>query len=121
MASRYELNDDQFDKIKHILPGKDGDPGRSSSDNKLFINAVLWILRTGAPWRDLPERYGNWRSVHKRFKRWADSGVWKQIFDLLIKDKDNEYLMIDSTVIKAHHRSASFKKKTNLLDDPKAD
>lgn len=112
MSSRYELTSKQFDKIQHLLPGKKTDPGRTAQNNHQFINAVIFVLRSGIPWADLPPRYGNANTVHRRFVRWAKSGVWKRIFIELSKDKDNEYLMIDSTVVKAHHRAATYKKKS---------
>ena len=76
MVKRYELSEVQWLRIKDLLPGKPGDPGRSGSDNRLFINGVLWVLRSGAHWHDLPERYGKWKSVHARFSRWAKACVW---------------------------------------------
>jgi len=99
MVSRYELTDDQWIKIENLLPGKKEDPGRTAENNRTFVNAVLWILRSGARWSDLPERYGKYKSVHKRFSRWAQRGIWEKIFGFLTKDKDNEYLMIDSTLV----------------------
>ena len=75
MVKRYELTDAQWVRIEGLLLGKPGDPGCSGSDNRLFVNAVLWVLRSGAHWRDLPARYGKWKSVHKRFTRWAKAGV----------------------------------------------
>ena len=87
MVGRYELSDAQWDRIKDLLPGKVGDPGRSGKDNRLFVNGVLWVLRSGAPWPDLPERYGKWKSVHTRFSRWAKKGVWEHVFKLLTADR----------------------------------
>ena len=75
MVKRYELTDAQWQRIAALLPGKASDPGRTAADNRLFVNGVLWVLRSGAHWRDLPERYGKWKTVHKRFTRWAKSGV----------------------------------------------
>src|SRR3974390_3777944 len=75
MAKRYELNDQQWARIADMLPGKNSDPGRTAKDNRLFVNGVLWILRSGAQWDELPERYGKWKSVHKRFTRWAKNGL----------------------------------------------
>lgn len=109
MAKRYELNDRQWAIIERLLPGKAGDRGRTGADNRLFIDGVLWILRSGARWQDLPERYGKWKTVHKRFTRWAKSGIWEKVFALLIKDRDNAYLMIDSTLVKAHQQAATGK------------
>jgi putative transposase len=74
MAKRYELSDAQWRRIGDVLPGKKSDPGRTGSDNRLFLNGVLWVLRSGAHWQDLPERYGKWKTLHKRFGRWADAG-----------------------------------------------
>ncbi|MGZ9724484.1 IS5 family transposase [Rhizobium miluonense] len=108
-VGRYELSDAQWLKIVSLLPGKIGDPGRSGSDNRLFINGCLWVLRSGAHWRDLPERYGKWKTVHKRFSRWCHAGVWERVFDALTADRNNQYLMIDSTIIRAHQQAASGK------------
>jgi len=107
--SRYELTDPQWSRLRDLLPGKAGDPGRSGSDNRLFVNAVLWVLRSGARWSDLPERYGKYKSVHKRFTRWAAAGVWDKVFAILIKDKGNEYLLIDSTIVRAHQQAVTGK------------
>lgn len=120
--ARYELSTDQWNKIESLLPGKIGDRGRTALDNRNFVNAVLWILRSGARWSDMPEeRYGKYKSVHKRFSRWAEKGVWEKIFKHLIKDRDNEYLMLDSTLVKAHQQSATFKKKIRLWGVPEED
>ena len=121
MIKRYELSDEQWEKIKESLPGKLSDPGRTAKDNRNFINGVLWVLRSGARWSDLPERYGSYKSVHKRFSRWANKGVWERLFQMLIHDKDNEYLMIDSTIIKAHQQAATYKKKTRRWGVPEED
>jgi putative transposase len=108
-VSRYELSDGQWDRIGSLLPGKTTDPGRTGGDNRLFVNGVLWVLRSGAHWRDLPERYGKWKTLHKRFTRWAKAGVWEQVFASLIKDRDNQYLMLDSTLVRAHQQAATGK------------
>ena len=73
-VKRYELSQAQWDRIAPLLPGKASDPGRTAVDNRLFVNGVLWVLRSGAHWQHLPERYGKWKSVHKRFTRWAKAG-----------------------------------------------
>lgn len=108
---RHELTDSQFDKIKCFLPGRKESSGVTAKDNRLFVNAVIWIFKTGAPWRDLPERFGNWSSVHKRFTRWAKSGVFDQAFRLLSEDADMEFLLMDGTIIKAHQHASGAKKK----------
>src|SRR3569623_1211226 len=107
---RYELTHDHWERIEPVLPGKVGDPGRTAGDNRLFVNAVLWVLRSGARWSDLPERYGKYKSIHKRFTRWAAAGVWERVFQTLTKDRDNEYLMIDSSIVRAHAQAATGKK-----------
>jgi transposase len=108
MLRRHEISDMQWKEIKDHLPGKEGDPGATAKDNRLFINAIFWIAKTGAPWRDLPERFGLWNSVFQRFNRWCQSGVFTKIMDLL-KDPDVEILMMDSTVIRAHQHAAGAK------------
>ena len=123
MAKRYELSDRQWERIRDLLPGKAGDPGRTGSDNRLFVNGVLWVLRSGAHWHDLPPRYGKWKSVHKRFTRWAKAGVWERIFAALTADRDNDYLMLDSTLVRAHQQAATGKggTGTRLWGAPEAD
>ncbi|NHO33937.1 IS5 family transposase [Acetobacter fallax] len=106
---RYELNTAQWEKIALLLPGKATDPGRSGSDNRLFVNGCLWVLRSGAHWCDLPERYGKWKTVHRRFSRWCHAGVWERVFDALTADQDNQYLMIDSTIVRTHQQAATGK------------
>jgi transposase len=102
---RHEITDEQWEKIAELLPGKAGDPGRTAEDNRLFVNAVLWVAKTGAPWRDIPERFGPWNSVFQRFNRWCKRGVWGRLLDAW-KDPDLECLMLDSTVIRAHQHAA---------------
>ena len=87
---RVWLRDDQFERIAALLPGKASDPGRTAADNRLFVEAVLWIARTGSPWRDLPPSFGLWNSVYQRFARWSRSGVWHRAFAQLALDADFE-------------------------------
>jgi len=108
---RYALRDDQWDRIKDQLPGCEGYVGVTTRDNRLFVEAVLYRYRAGLPWRDLPDRFGAWKQVHTRFTRWAKAGVWKRIFQQLAADADNEYAMIDSTIVRAHQHSAGAQKK----------
>ena len=110
MLHRHAISDDNFERIKELLPGRVGQPGVTAKDNRLFIDAVLWIAKTGAPWRDLPERFGNWNSVWRRFDRWARTGVWGKVFEAL-QDPDLEWLILDSTIIRAHPHAAGAKKK----------
>jgi transposase len=109
---RYALRDDQWSRIEHLLPGRAGCVGVTAADNRLFVEAVLFRYRAGIPWRDLPERFGDWKNVHRRFSRWAKTGAWKRVFELLAEEADNEYAMIDSTIVRAHQHSAGAQKKT---------
>jgi transposase len=108
---RYELSEVQWEKIKDFLPGRVESVGRTALDNRVFVNGVLWVLRSGAHWHDLPERYGKYKSLHKRFSRWAASGVWEKVFQELLRDRKNQYLMIDSTIVRAHQQAATGRKK----------
>ena len=111
MARRYALRDDQWERIKGFLPGREGHVGGTASDNRLFVDAVLYRYRAGVPWRDLPERFGDWKNTHRRWSRWAETGVWEKIFKHLTDDADNEYAMIASTIVRAHQHSAGAQKK----------
>ena len=111
---RYELRDDQWGRIQGLLPGRSGSVGRPATNNRLFVEAVLYRYRAGIPWRDLPERFGDFRVVHMRFSRWARRGVWKKLFQHLAAEADNEYAMIDSTIVRAHQHSAGALKKGAL-------
>lgn len=112
---RHEIAQEAWERIEGLLPGKAGDPGVTAADNRLFINAVSWIAKTGAPWRDLPRRFGPWNSVFQRFNRWSKKGVWQKVAEALADDPDLEWLMIDSTVVRAHQHAAGKKgdKKAN--------
>ena len=108
---RHEISDEGWERIKGMLPGKEGDVGQSGKDNRQFINSVLWISKTGAPWRDLPSRFGNWNSVYQRFNRWSKNGVWENIAQELKGIEEAQTIMIDSTIIRAHQHAAGAKKK----------
>ena len=109
MTRRYALRDDQWERIKDLLPGRAGQPGAQARDNRLFVDAVLYRYRAGIPWRDLPARFGDFRVVHLRHSRWSQSGVWQRVFEALAQEADNEYAMIDSTIVRAHQHSAGAK------------
>jgi transposase len=111
MNRRYALRDDQWERIKDLLPGRAASVGVTAKDNRLFVEAVLYRYRAGIPWRDLPERFGHFRHIHTRFSRWAKSGVWEKVFAHLANQADNEYAMIDSTIVRAHQHSAGALKK----------
>jgi transposase len=119
---RHEIPDEHWERIKDLLPGQVGDPGVTAKDNRLFVNAVLWMAKTGAPWRDLPERFGPWGSVWKRFDRWGAKGVWKRVFEAL-QEPDLEWMILDSTVVRAHQHAAGKKggKPVRPWAVPKAD
>jgi len=106
---RTILNEQQWDRIAPQLPGKEGDPGATAHDNRLFVEAVLWIARTGAPWRDLPKEFGKWFTVYTRFWRWAQKGVWERVFLTLSDDPDFEYVLIDATHIRVHQHGTGAK------------
>jgi transposase len=110
MHHRHAISDIDWERIKDLLPGRPGQSGWLGVDNRRFINALLWIAKTGAPWRDLPERFGNWNSVWRRFDRWARKGTLKMVFEAL-QDPDLEWLILDSTVIRAHPCAAGAPKK----------
>jgi len=103
---RLMLSDRQWERI---VPGKAGDPGRSGRDNRLFVEAVLWIARTGSPWRDLPEGFGKWFTAYTRFWRWAQKGVWERVFKALSDDPDFEYVLIDGTLVRVHQHGTGAK------------
>lgn len=109
---RRLLRDDPWDRLKDLLPGKAGDPGATAKDNRRFLEAVLWILRTGAPWRDLPAELGHWHTTYTRFARWRTSGRWAQILTVVSQDPDWEEVFIDSTAIRAHRHAAGAQKNT---------
>lgn len=106
MGRRYALRDDPWERLKDLLPGREDMVGAPAQDNRLFVEAVLYRYRTGVPWRELPERVGDWKNIHRRHRRWAENGVWEKVFKRLAQDADNEYAMIDSTIVRAHHHSA---------------
>ena len=109
MSHRYEIADADWDRLKHLLPGQPGQHGGVARDNRRFINAVLWVARTGAAWADLPERLGNWNSQWRRFDRWAKAGRFAALAAAL-RDPDLDVLILDSTVVRAHPCAAGAKK-----------
>jgi transposase len=106
---RFVLTDAQWAKMDPHCLGKPSDPGRSGRNNRLFMEAVLWIVRTGSPWRDLPALFGNWSTTYRRFKDWREADVFKRIFDALSEEADMEYAMVDATIVKVHRHGQGAK------------
>ena len=106
MLHRHDISDKLWEKIEKKLPGSEGHTGRPAEDNRRFINAVFWILRTGSPWRDLPPEYGDWKNTHRRFSRWRDKGIWEKILEIIMPEPDYEWIMIDTTYCKCHQHAA---------------
>ena len=124
MSKRYELSDQEWARIEPLLPPeRTGKQGRPAKNHRAMLNGIVWLARSGAPWRDLPERYGSWKSVYTRFCAWRDSGLLERIFIALSADADFENLMIDSTIVKVHKSAAGAKKgrKTRKSDAAEAD
>ena len=109
MLHRHAISDADWDRIKDLLPGQPGQHGGVAKDNRLFIDAVLYVARTGIPWADLPERLGNWNSQWRRFDRWAEKGRWDPILAAL-REPDLDVLVLDSTAVRAHPCAAGAKK-----------
>jgi len=103
---RHDISDHVWSLLEPHLPGREGAWGGRAKDNRLFINAIFWILRTGAPWRDLPGDYGDWKNTHRRFCRWRDRGIWEALLEQLVVEPDYEWLMIDASHIKVHPHAA---------------
>ena len=108
---RFEMDEDRYRRVEHLLPGRPGDPGATAKDNRLSLDAVLWVARTGAPWADLPARFGPFDTAYQRFNRWAKSGVWARLMEALGGDADLESPPVDSTVVRAHQHAAGARKK----------
>jgi transposase len=106
---RSVLNDGVWEKIAPFLPGKFGDRGVTASDNRRFLEAVLWRVRTGSPWRDLPPALGNWNSTFRRFRRWANAGIFESLFSALSGEPDFEYALIDGTIVSVHQKATGAK------------
>ncbi|MGN0742664.1 MAG: IS5 family transposase [Candidatus Fimadaptatus sp.] len=103
MAGRYEVTNAEWERIKdHLPPERSGMKGRPRIDNRKMLNGMLWIIRTGCQWREMPERYGKWQSVYSRFRKWQKDGTIEHLYRELSKDADDEYVCIDSTIVKVH-------------------
>ena len=107
--SRFVVSHAAWEKIASLLPGKASDPGATARDNRLFLGAVLWRVRTGAPWRDLPSGFGRWNSVFQRFRRRVKGGVFERVFQCLSDEPDFEYALVDGTIVTAHQKASGAK------------
>jgi transposase len=110
VKDRLVLSDAAWARMAPLIIGRPDQKGSTGRDNRMFVEGVLWIVRTGAPWRDLPEAFGDWNSVFRRFSRWSIKGVWWRIFEAMSDDPDFEYLIVDSTIVRAHQHAAGAKK-----------
>ena len=106
---RFVLTDAQWAKMEPLCLGKATDPGRTGSDNRMFLEAVLWIARAGSPWRDLPTLFGKSNTVFKRYSDWVRGGVFKRIFEAVSDDPDMEFAMVDATIVKVHRHGQGAK------------
>ncbi|ASW03984.1 MULTISPECIES: IS5 family transposase [Burkholderiaceae] len=111
---RTLLSDEVWARIESVLPGKEGDPGRTAADNRWFVEAVLWIGRTGCPWRDLPKALGRWHTVYVRFSRWRRTGVWERVIHAVADETEIKHVLIDSTIVRAHQHSSGAPQKNGL-------
>lgn len=109
VMDRLVLSDERWARISGLIIGRPDQRGSTGRDNRMFLEGVLWIVRTGSPWRDLPEEFGEWNSVFRRFSRWSQKGVWQRVFEALCDDPDFEYLIIDSTIVRAHQHASGAK------------
>ena len=106
---RHDITDRVWEVLKVHVPGREGVWGGKAKDNRKFLNAVMWILRSGAPWRDLPPDYGDWKNTHRRFCRWRDKGIWEGLLEKLMNEPDFEWLIIDASYMKVHPHAAGAK------------
>ena len=109
IMDRLTLSDQQWGMISGLIIGRPDQRGSTGRNNRMFVEGVLWIVRTGSPWRDLPEAFGDWNAVFRRFSRWSRKGVWQRIFEAMSDDPDFEYLIIDSTIVRAHQHASGAK------------
>jgi transposase len=108
-SERFVITDSSWEIIEPLLPGSIRDRGRTAKDNRLFVEAVLWKVRVGGPWRDLPSGFGEWNSVFRRFRRWAQRGVFQRLFEAVSGDPDFEYVLVDGTIVNVHQKASGAK------------
>jgi transposase len=110
VLDRLVLSDVHWDRMSGLIIGRPDQKGSTGRDNRMFVEGVLWVVRTGSPWRDLPEVFGEWNSVFRRFSRWSQKGVWQRVFAAMSDDSDFEYLIVDSTIVRAHQHASGAKR-----------
>ncbi len=110
MQRRHSLSEEQWSQIAPLLPSEVGRVGRPAKPNRMMLEGMVWVLRTGAPWRDLPKRFGSWKSVYTRFRRWTQRGVWSRVHEKLAEQQDAESYLIDATIVRAHQDATGAKK-----------
>ena len=110
---RYELTDFEWSVIEPALPK--GRRGRQPGNNRQVMNGIFWVLRTGAPWRDLPERYGPYTTAYNRFNRWRKAGIWDRLMDAVTKAHDGKVQMIDSSIVRVHQHASGVKKRVEIV------
>ena len=109
---RYDLTDFEWSVIKRVLP-KDR-RGRKPRNNRRVLNGIFWVLRTGAPWRDLPGRYGPYTTAYNRFNRWRKAGIWDRLMDAVVKGHDGKVQMVDSSIVRVHQHASGVKKRVEI-------
>ena len=110
---RYDLTDFEWSVIEPVLPMDRRGP--KPRENRRVLNGIFWVLRTGAPWRDLPERYGPYTSAYNRFNRWRKAGIWDRLMDSIVKAYDGKVQMIDSSIVRVHRHASGVKKEWRSL------
>jgi transposase len=119
---RYELTDSEWEQVKDLLPPEQtGKKGKPRKDNRNMLNAMVWLARSGAPWRDLPERFGPWESVYTRFRKWLDDAILDNIFRVFALEAELSELSLDSTIVRAHQHSAGAKKGAKIMKSVEAE
>ena len=110
--ARYDLSETEWRIVEPLLPARTG--GRRRGDDRRVVNGIFYVLRTGSPWRDLPERYGPYTTVYNRFNRWARKGVWLKMFEALAERSPQSLHLIDSSIVRAHQHAAGGKRGVRI-------
>jgi transposase len=110
MQRRHALSEEQWAQLSPLLPSEVGRVARPAKSNRVMVEGMVWILRTGAPWRDLPKRFGPWKSVYTRFRRWTQQGIWARVLETLAEQQDPESYLIDASIVRAHQDATGSKK-----------